>query len=301
MTAAPYEAAASTALYHPDFAPTGSPYEIILASSDGTQFHVPSYSLLNCGFFRTMLSLPQGGAASYDLPKGNTETIHTGESTSLLSTVLMMMSGQPYSPWTSLDDIEPVLFLAERWDIPFILSAIRSAITSFPLLKSNPLRLYYIATHFGWTEEAKIASEQTLSLSLFDPDYHADLSRLMSKDLLALFELHRSRRIKFKELLNSQEAFNVGNSPAGSCVKCGATLDNHTWRDLKAAMVEELDANPKGDTLFGGLAGGGLLDESPVALACWRAQCTYCKQENYDKRATIQSIRSCILGLRSTV
>ncbi|TFL07059.1 hypothetical protein BDV98DRAFT_557192 [Pterulicium gracile] len=294
---------ASGGICHPDFLPSESPYQMCLVSTEGTIFYVPSYCLLGSGFFRTMLSLPQAPEPHFDstLPKRSAEPIHTNEPQLVLAVVLKMMCAQPFPPWTNLDDVESILFLAERWDIPFILSTIRTAITSSALLTADPLRLFYITTHFGWDDEARIASEHTLDLSLFDSQHAEKLARLTAKDLLALLDLHRSRRLKFKELLNSQDAFNVGNSPAGSCVKCGATLDNHTWRDLKAAMVDDLDRNPRGDTLFGGMGCGGLLDESAVAMACWRAQCSYCKQENYDKRATIQSIRACVQGLRSTV
>jgi hypothetical protein len=78
-------------------------------------------------------------------------------------------------------------------------------------LKSDPLRLYALAKHFEWNEEARRAATLTLGLDLQDKMYSETLSRLTTKELMPLLALRRRRKELFRELLNSPERFTAGN------------------------------------------------------------------------------------------
>ncbi|KAF9524560.1 hypothetical protein CPB83DRAFT_606492 [Crepidotus variabilis] len=305
-----------TKLLHPrttDFSRTCHPIfsfpdaNVVLRSLEGTLYRMHSFTLrTTSGFFDTMFSLPQPKTSAparttqQDSDRGD-DVLDVYESDFPMERLLSLMSGLPIPKWESLDEIERVLNLAEKWDTPGPLASLRSALSSQPFLQAKPLRCYVLATHFGWTNEAKLASKYTLSLDLYDPIHDDQLEQLSSKDLLPLLNLHRKRRDMFRELLNSPERFTAGNSTPYHCNRCGVTeLENHTWRELKNRMFLEMERRPSGDTL--GLVIGETA-EWPEARACWEAKCSKkdCGGFNYDRVATLRQILACVALLPSTV
>jgi hypothetical protein len=165
---------------------------------------------------------------------------------------------------------------------------------SFPL-SDNPIRLYALACKFGWEEEAKQASTETLKYSIYLPEYRASLRRLNTEPLLNLVELHRARREELRKRLDLAP-FVIGGTTM--CVPCGWRLDYHTWRELKYKIIMEMDARPLGDTI---LEQG--LTEWFEAQACWNAKCPNadCHRLLYDKVSTITAIRVAISELPDSV
>ncbi|KAG6839798.1 hypothetical protein C0991_011569 [Blastosporella zonata] len=285
--------------FHPEFSFPDA--DVILRSFEGTLYRIHSYTLrTTSGLFDTMFSLPQpvkchieaqgrcqtGPGQRHDEP----EEIPIYESDFVLERLLSLLCSIPIPSWESYDDVDRVLTAAEKWDTPGPIASIRSALTCPKFLTSEPLRLYVLAKHFDWKEEAKVAATQTLKLNLHDPVHAPTLTRLSSKDLLTLLNLHRKRRDMFKRLIDSPERFAAGNRQ----------LDNYTWREFKNAMFAEIDRRPLGDTL--GVASGHSA-EWPEAKACWEAKCAKegCDGLNYDRIATLRQIRNCIDVLPSTV
>ncbi|KAK0462128.1 hypothetical protein IW261DRAFT_1628788 [Armillaria novae-zelandiae] len=74
-------------------------------------------------------------------------------------------------PWRTFDDLEGVLGLAETWRAKGAMDVMRGALTALVFLR-EPLRVYAIATWFGWDEEAELASKHTLELSLHEEQHH---------------------------------------------------------------------------------------------------------------------------------
>ncbi|KAG6883547.1 hypothetical protein C0993_005549 [Termitomyces sp. T159_Od127] len=295
--------------FHPEFSLPDA--DVILRSTEGTLYRIHSYTLCTTsGFFNTMFSLPQpprckeiqdqnrsGPVCGNDEP----EEIPIYESDFVLERLLPLLCSIPIPSWESFDDVDRVLTAAEKWDTPGPIASIRAALTCPQFLASDPLRLYVLAKHFEWKEEAKLAATQTLILDLNDPIHAPTLERLSSRDLLPLLNLHRKRRDMFKKLLDSPERFAAGNSFSYHCTRCGVTqLDNYTWREFKNAMFAEFDRRPLGDTLGVNV---GLSADWPEAKACWEAKCTKtgCEGLNYDRVATLRQIRNCIDVLPSTI
>lgn len=343
----------STPAYHPSFRSTDA--DVILCSADGVLYRIHSYILrTTSGLFRTLFSLPQ---PEHDPPtvidndrnfpeqegcvNGRTplkpEVLPTHESSEVLTLLLSLLLARPLpSPITDWGDasspyglIERVLALAEAWDAPGAIAAIRPSLCDRNLIGVDPLRLYAIASHFGWKAEKKLSSMYTLGLDLLSEE--ADnigacrsgheiarscsaitrtssskegLARLSSRDLLALFKLRRRRCDIFRSLIDSQDRFTAGNSSHYQCARCGVTpLDNRTWRAFKHAMMMEMDRRPLGDGIIGGKVHGiggkkcllGVI-AWPEADACWEARCTKegCGGFNYDRSATLKQIKSCV-------
>ncbi|KDQ33704.1 hypothetical protein PLEOSDRAFT_1087921 [Pleurotus ostreatus PC15] len=276
--------------YHPAFASPEA--NVVLRSAEGTLYRVPSFVLVNTTeFFRNGISPHATGTA------GNDVLIPVNEKDAILERLLRMLCGLSTSRWQGYDEVEGVLKLAEEWNTPGPLAAIRAAITT-PLFLASPLRLFAVATHFGWEEEAKLASRYTLALSLYDEEHQELLQRLPSKDVLALLGLHRKRRDEFKRLLDTETVFDAGNSDPRFCRECGERLDNHTWRELKIRMFMEMDRRPLGD-----IVGGLDMEEWPEAQACWNAKCgkETCGKPNYDRLVMLQGIQGCIAKLSDSL
>lgn len=266
---------------------------VVLRSVEGTCYRVPSFTLRNTsGFFRKLLPFPQTHPR---VESRHENAIPINEKDTTLERVLYLVCGLESPRWESFDEVEDALSLIESWDAPGPLSMIRSAITA-PVFLAEPLRLYVIATRFGWEEEAKLASTLTLTLTLYAEEHQPQLQRLASTDLIALLAFHRRRRDAFKAFIDNTEIFEGGNGR--DCVGCGEPLDNHTWRELKAKMFFEMDQRPLGDTL------SGLdMEEWPEAIACWSSKCQKadCGRLNYDKLPTLRDIKNFIDSLPSSI
>jgi hypothetical protein len=280
---------------HPQF--NSLEADLTLLSSEGTAYRVPSFTLRStCGYFRILLIgyTPICGSAEHTQSKDAEELnlpIEVDEKDKVITKVLSMVCGLYITNWESIDEVEDVLSLAEKWDAPGPLSMIRGAITA-PMFLADPLRLYAITTRFGWEEETRLASTHTLTLDLYDETHRPVLERISSSALMTLLRFHRLRRNEFKRLIDSISGlFEEGNSVEYFCSKCRKMVNNHTWRELKVRMFMELDKRPLGDTLC-----SLEMEEWPEAVLCWESKCKNpdCGELNYDKLSTLRDIKKCI-------
>ncbi|KAG6830733.1 hypothetical protein H0H92_015012 [Tricholoma furcatifolium] len=168
--------APSSRCFHPEFSFPDA--DIILRSFEGTLYRIHSYTLRKTsGFFDTMFSLPQpmqhkdepgrcqkGPVNGVDEP----EEIPIYESDFVLERLLRLLCSIPIPSWKSYDEVDLVLTAAEKWDTPGPIASIRTTLTYPQFLTSEPLRLYVLAKHFDWKEEAKLAATHTLALNLHD-------------------------------------------------------------------------------------------------------------------------------------
>lgn len=203
--------------YHPLFSyPDG---DVTLRSNEGTLYRLHSYTLrASSGLFDTMFSLPQPKSCrpSFNYLSSRDTKLYPDildvyESDFPMEQILKLIYGIPMPPRTSFDEIETILYLAEKWDTQGPIASLRSAFSSSQFLRQHPLRCYTLSRYYGWAYEAKLASTHTLALDLYDPIHAHSLNQLSSKDLLPLLNLHRKRRDMFRKLLNSPERFVAGN------------------------------------------------------------------------------------------
>ncbi|KAJ4481003.1 hypothetical protein J3R30DRAFT_2387358 [Lentinula aciculospora] len=325
--------------YHPLFSSPAA--DVVLCASDGVMYRMHSYTLrTTSGFFRDMFTLPQPnppprlGLFSENNEKRGDIFVSTYVSSGILTLFLMLTCGMPINTplheWgifsvsdsspdtgcieTSLhscfDTIDRVLRLAENWDAPGPLSYLRLGLRNPELVKQDPLKLFSIASHFGWEYERKWAAQHSLMIDispLLDTHIQKNLEDMSSKDLLCLLKLRHRRKEEFRAFIDDPEHFSVGNSENILCMRCHeARIDNGTWKVLKEAMVMELERRPLGDSIVGsevGGIGGEHLAEGivtwPEAEACFNASCEKkgCKSPNYDACATLKQIQGCVDSL----
>ncbi|KAH9945683.1 hypothetical protein B0H21DRAFT_425073 [Amylocystis lapponica] len=277
----------SNLIYHPLFSSTDG--DVVLGSKDGILFRLHSFTLkMTSGWFRTMFSLPQRSE-----PLASPEALNVDEDSATLEGVLRMVCGLSIPCLDSYDTIEPILQAAEKYDMAGPMSIVRALVMTPPLL-ADPLRLYAIACRYGWRDEARMASQYTLTLNLHAPEHRVSLEKLGTHSLLSIFELHHGRREALRRRLDDPPFVNDGGDT--SCSHCGHAVDYHTWRELKYVIILEMDVRPLGDTV----CNEGVL-EWPAARACWNARCTNCDRVLYDKKETLRVIRECIDQLPTTV
>ncbi|KAJ6606913.1 hypothetical protein B0H10DRAFT_1956714 [Mycena sp. CBHHK59/15] len=272
---------------HPAFSDKSA--DVVLQSVEGTMYRVHAFTLRNTsGFFRTMLSLPQTSESKVH------HEIPVGEKDAVLERVLRMMCGLEIPRWTSFNELESTLDLIEKWDAPGPLSIVRTAITS-PLFANEPLRVYVLATHFGWEEETKEVLVNTLKLELLNGQHDATLCRLSSRSLLTLLAFHDRCKTRFKNALDGTDLFSAGNEEPREC-GCGKRMDNYSWRVLKAKVFQlilEFNRRPLGDHTLVDMSGW------PESAACWRAKCQ-CGHLYYDQVSTVANIKESIQDASST-
>lgn len=263
--------------------------DVVLGSKDRVLFRVHSFTLkTTSGWFRDMFSLPQRGQTSDDHVD-----VFLDEDASTLEALLRCVCGLTIPRLESYDVIEPLLFAAEKYDMPGPLSIVR-AMVSTPSLLADPLHLLVLACRYGWEDVVQLAASQTLALNLSDEKYSPLLAKLSSIPLLNLFALHRSRRDTLSRRLN--EAPFVSDGVESTCSHCGSAVDYHTWRELKHRVFMEMDVRPLGDTVLD----PGLSDW-PEAQRCWAAECVKCHRVLYDKKETLRVIRERIEELPTTL
>ncbi|KAH9062391.1 hypothetical protein EDB87DRAFT_299089 [Lactarius vividus] len=296
--------------YHPLFSFES---DVVLASRDGILFRVPSTTLkMTSSWFRAMFTLPQREPSTAPSTSASplvrtsslnmsadSEVISLDEDARTLEPLLRMACGLEIATLDTWDAVEPVLYAAEKYDMPGPASIVRALLRT-PVFADAPLRLYAAACHFGWADDARAASTRSLVLDLHAPAHRAALMRLRTADLLALFELHHTRRAQFRARLAESPFLTdlqLGDASAARCSRCREPISYAEWRELKHAMLYELERRPAGDTVLTGL------EEWPLALACWAARCkkAMCVSPVYDKALSSKAIKEVLDSLPNAV
>ncbi|KAF8256611.1 hypothetical protein EI94DRAFT_1764680 [Lactarius quietus] len=302
----PDETPSEAPKYHPLFTFDS---DVVLCSRDGILFRVPSTTLkMTSSWFRAMFTLPQGASPSTArapsrlsslTPPAESEVIALDEDARTLEPLLRMACGLEISTLDTWDAVEPVLYAAEKYDMPGPASIVRALLRT-PVFADAPLRLYAAACHFGWTDDARAASTRSLVLDLHGPTHRAALLRLRTADLLALFELHHNRRTQFRARLAESPFLTdaqLSDATASRCPRCRDSISYAEWRELKHVMFYELERRPAGDTVLTGL------EEWPSAQACWTARCKKpsCGSSVYDKVSSTKAIKDVLDSLPDAV
>ncbi|KAF8551512.1 hypothetical protein OG21DRAFT_1478109 [Imleria badia] len=268
--------------------------DVVLVSRDLVRFRMHSFTLkTTSGWFRSLFSMPRPSSTA-EAVGSHPETIHLDEDSSTLELLFRMISGLPIQPLTSFDTVDTLLFASEKYDMPGPTSLVRIAVLT-PPLADQPLRLYAAASRCGWTDEAKVASQRTLAMNLWQDENWEMLAKVDVRSALALLKLHRSRREVLRKKLDENPF--VTASSLSCCSRCRRPADHHAWRELKHKVIAEMDLRPLGDTI---LDVG--LTEWAEAKACWESKCAYeeCAIVQYDKTETMRLIKECIDSLSKT-
>jgi hypothetical protein len=199
--------------YHPDF--NSEDADICLTTKDNVNFLTYTFLLRKSStLFRDTLSLPQPtdrkeSRQTRRLPSAvlgplgpelnGVPRIHLDEESGILEIVLRMISFMDMPIVTSLDTIEDLLRTLDKFDMPSPRYLVQNMIVQDRFLSGHPLRVYKIATQYGWKEEAKAAALSSLGHDIFtgwrvDQKSRAILDTLDGKALLDLMYLHLKKK-----------------------------------------------------------------------------------------------------------
>lgn len=245
----------TSAEFHPSYC--SSDGDLILISKDGVKFRVHSVILkLTSGFFRTMLSLPQGPEELIS------DQIPMDEDSALIAALLDATypdCGFRLSTLrtTVMANAEPLIAAADKYEM----SSVVKAVQAYCLGPSgwSALRKYKVACKYGWETEASAASTEALQMNIISPESLAEMQEIDAANALKLIGLHRKRRDILVESLSLRgkvtlESDNVkirwGNIKQHYCVTLPDSIKcDSRWRAFLFSVSEEMERCSAGTTL----------------------------------------------------
>ena len=174
--------------------------DVILRSSDGKDLRVHRIILsLTSPVFQGMFNLPQPTESP---SPSQIPTIDVPESSDILQPFLQYL--YPRSP-PKISDVAmwaDLYTIAHKYDADVIMDLLRDMLIP-RFLEIAPLRVYALASHWGFEEEAKIASTRTLTFDIFKDLPQEDAELMGGTACQKLYLLHFNRRERARTLIAS--------------------------------------------------------------------------------------------------
>ena len=197
-----------------------SPYDFdapdadaILRSSDGKDLRVHRIILsLTSPVFQGMFNLPQPTESP---SPSQIPTIDVPESSDILQPFLQYL--YPRSP-PKISDVAmwaDLYTIAHKYDADVIMDLLRDMLIP-RFLEIAPLRVYALASHWGFEEEAKIASTRTLTFDILKDLSREDAELMGGAACRQLYLLHFNRREAARALVTNHPL----PTPSDSSCKC---------------------------------------------------------------------------------
>jgi len=206
-------------------------------SSDGIRFKVNANALRSASqVFRTTLSLPQPGEPS---PEAVMENL--GEEGSTIAGILSIITSQELPSLKTIDELEPLLWAADKWDMPGPLSLFRLLLIRDPsFARDHPIRLYKIGAQMEWKDLVSLAVRRSSYDDIFNkPDLIPVFHELGTHRLLPLVKLHNDLHRQFRTILDN--AFIPETTIAGE--------DLALLAKAKGVVLKKAEMTPIGNAL----------------------------------------------------
>jgi len=163
--------------------------DAILRSSDGKEFRVHQLILsLASPVFQGMFSLPQPTAFPPQIP-----SVDVPETSDILQPFIQYL--YPRSP-PKISDVAmrgALYTIADKYDAEVVMDPLRDMLIP-RFLETSPLRVYALASHWGFEEEARIASRRTLTMDILKDLPREDAELMGGGACHQLYLLHFNRR-----------------------------------------------------------------------------------------------------------
>ena len=181
--------------------------DVILRSSDGKDLRVHRLILsLASPVFQGMFNLPQSTELSPETP-----TIDVPESSDILQPFFQYLYPRSLPKISDLAMWTALYAVADKYNAEAVTDLLRGMLIP-QFLEIAPLRVYALASHWGFEEEAKIASRGTLTIDISGGFLEEDLRLMGSAACQKLYLLHIQRRDKARVLVNSCTYQFAGNN-----------------------------------------------------------------------------------------
>ena len=173
--------------------------DVILRCSDGKELRIHSLILsLASPIFQGMFSLPQPTQP----PRSQTPTIDVPETSDILEPLIQYLYPRSQPKVSDLAMWEALYTAADKYNTEAVMETLRDMLIS-RFLETSPMRVYALASHWGFEEEAKVASRGTLTLDLSGGFPEEDAKLMGSVACQKLYLLHLQRRDKARALVSS--------------------------------------------------------------------------------------------------
>lgn len=278
----------AVATIHPTFANPSA--EVALVSIEGTIFQIYALTLRETsGFFRDTLSLPQ--PAIEPSSSASVITLQLSEKSDTIEELLRVITAKEFPELDTWASLESFTAAAEKYDMPGPLSLARRLIMAPPFI-SDPIRVYAVACHHGWTKQASLAATATLSVDIANPSLTSSFAGIGWKELLKLFQLRQVRQERMCAFLNDNARFLPDIS---HCSSCHRPRDSKSWQLLKARIMTGMTKDASGEAIT-----TGAFLEWPEARAVKDARCL-CGLAYYEFSLTCSTILLGISQLPQTI
>lgn len=264
--------------------------DLILLSSDDVEFRVHRCILAAASpFFSDMFTLPQPRVAS-DPDNITIPVISVSELRQTLDSLLRFVYPIQDPPIHTLDELNPILGSAFKYDFPSVISALRKILVAPHFLESSPTRVFAIASRHDLEPEAKLASRYTLTVRVLDCPISDDLKHITAHSYHRLLDLHKRRSESAQELLKIPEEV--------KCIQCNGNGSIRTfsppkwWHVWEAMAREELAARPTTDVIF---------EMAFLAKAADSTRCTRCAGSVLDSHVFLGELKRKIDALPTTI
>ena len=185
--------------------------DIILRSSDGKDLRVHRLILsLASPVFRGMFGSPQSTEFPSQIP-----TIGVPEPSDILQPFLQYLYPRSPPKITDISTWAALYTIAHKYGADVVMDPLREMLIPW-FLEIAPLRVYALASHWGFDEEAKIASTRTLTIDIFKDLSREDAELMGGTASQQLYLLHHNRREAARALVTNHPLPTPGDS---SC-KC---------------------------------------------------------------------------------
>jgi hypothetical protein len=185
--------------------------DAILRCSDGKELRVHRLILsLSSPGFQGMFGLPQPTDPSSEIPG-----VDVAETSPILQPFIQYL--YPRSP-PKISDIsmwEALYTIADKYCAEVVTDPLRDMLIP-RFLETSPLRVYALASRWGFKEEAKIASTRTLIINIFKDFPQEDAELMGGIACQQLYLLHFNRREAARTLVADHPL----PSPSGTSCKC---------------------------------------------------------------------------------
>ncbi|KAG6853136.1 hypothetical protein C0991_006616 [Blastosporella zonata] len=262
--------------------------DVVLQScelQDPTQFHVHRCILSAASpFFYDMFTLPQALTVSHQIP-----VVPVSETQTTIGTLLNFLYPIEDPPIQSLDELVPVLCAALKYDFTGVVATLRKLLVSPHFIKSDPTRVYAIASRFELEEEARIASKYTLDVQILDASLSDDLKHITAYSYHRLLDLHHRRAQAAVALLKIP--------PDIKCMQCnGSAYSVHVlpkwWYQFDKKAREELSVRPTSEVIF---------RTEFLAQVAIAAECPRCAGSILDAWKFLEALKKAIDVLPATI
>ena len=164
--------------------------DVILRSLDGEELRVHRLILgLSSPAFQGMFGLPQPATD----PPSQIPTINLSDPSDILKPFIQYLYPQPPPQITDISMWASLYAIADKYNAEVVMELLRDMLVP-RFLETNPLRVYALASRWGFEEAAKIASSRTLTMDIFKDFPREDAEIMGGIACQQLLFLHFNRR-----------------------------------------------------------------------------------------------------------